>query len=159
MESTFRWTEVKSWHFSRRPGNRVQLGAPTPPGQQAIRRQGWGWGVCVCVCLFGWGGGLDEVCALGHTQQRWQRRHSAVTHDNLSTCHASTSRHDGWTGRAGPCLTCADVEICRAHYFWVLWKEKSTFRFEFTCLRRLFNNKLCWTLSPGSTKLLLDARV
>ena len=94
-----------------------------------------GWGVCVCVCVHvcvcvrGWvggvgvggmgagvlgeggGGGLDEVCAVGHMQQRWQQRHSAITHDNLSTCHALTSRHDGWTGRAGLCLMFVDVHV------------------------------------------------
>lgn len=81
--------------------------------------------VCMCVWVGGGGvggmgavvldevgwGGLDEVCAVGHMQQHWQRRHSAITHDNLSTCHALTSRHDGWTGRAGLCLMFVDVHV------------------------------------------------
>lgn len=81
---------------------------------QASKLLGGRGGGGVFVCLFGWmdgGGGLDEVCALGHMQQRWQWRHSAITHDNLSTCHALTSRQSGWTGRAGLCLMCGCVDM------------------------------------------------
>lgn len=113
------WTAVKSWHLNRQPSYWVQLGAPTPPGQEAIRRQGWGWGVCMCICL-AW---LRCVHG-GHTQKHQRWRHSAITHDNLSTCHALTSRHDCCDCSAGLCLVRVDVSICRPHYFGKLFYEK-----------------------------------